>query len=101
MSSLVDSTLVSKSSLLKPLPIEYHIYSWPFGIVYSAWAYVIVNYYSAWFGSFEFAALSFILILALHALAYLVCQWSLTLKARLTCLKVLTLTLTIWRRLKI
>ncbi|KAJ3085284.1 hypothetical protein HK102_000140 [Quaeritorhiza haematococci] len=85
--SLVASKAVQSASLHVPLPIEWHIYAYPFALPYSIWFYIYLVKYDDWLGSSEFATLSFMLVAALNALAFLICQWSVSAKALLTCRK--------------
>ncbi|KAJ3295791.1 hypothetical protein HK104_002306 [Borealophlyctis nickersoniae] len=82
--TLVASKVVARASLHVPLPVERHLYVWPFVAVYASWFYVRLFEYDRLLGSPEFAWLTFMLCGALHALAYLVCQWSVVAKASFT-----------------
>lgn len=83
--SLVDSDLIQYASLHIGKPREFHIYAAPFVVPYSIWIYLRVFKYEQVFGeSSEFASLMFILIAAVHALSFLVCQWSVKINAFFT-----------------
>eukprot|EP00842_Homolaphlyctis_polyrhiza_P005150 jgi/Hompol1/5636/HPOL_004583-RA len=76
-----DATLVS------PKPLHLRPYAYPFAVVYAAWAYIRIQHYERFLGSPEFAFFTFILVVALHALSFLVCLWSVKLRVLLTCTK--------------
>ncbi|KAJ1551719.1 hypothetical protein HK096_003441 [Nowakowskiella sp. JEL0078] len=86
---LVSARSIQFSSLHILLPSEYHPYNFPFGIVYAFWAYVYLVKFDDWLGSNEVARLGFIMVLSLHALSFLICQWSVDIKSWLTCKNVL------------
>ncbi|KAJ3193971.1 hypothetical protein HK101_003724 [Irineochytrium annulatum] len=83
--TLVDSKIVAVSSLHANIPIEWHGYSYPFVPMYFLVSYVYLFEYDRLLGSKEFASLIVILALALHALVFLTCQWSINIRAWLTC----------------
>ncbi|KAJ1567707.1 hypothetical protein HK405_005034, partial [Cladochytrium tenue] len=83
--TLVASSVVEISSLHAHTPRLWHIYGVPFVVPYIGWAYLRFNYYEELLGSPEFATFSFMLVVAAHALSFLVCQWSVHAKAFLTC----------------
>ncbi|KAJ3411685.1 hypothetical protein HDV05_001846 [Chytridiales sp. JEL 0842] len=87
MESVVSSEIVKTSSLHNLVPSERHLYSYPFSVFYLGWLYLYFAKYDELFGSREFAFLTFILVVALHILAFLVCQWSVNAKTFLTCKK--------------
>ncbi|KAI9204679.1 uncharacterized protein BJ171DRAFT_505077, partial [Polychytrium aggregatum] len=82
---LVDEPTIQHATLHTPRPIEQHIYTTPSLVLYAVWLYLYLYKYEQFMGSREFTLLSFLLCLALHALAFLICQWSVELKAFLTC----------------
>lgn len=87
--TLVDSRSVAEASLHVPLPLKWHIYVWPFAsMLYPVWIYIYFFKYDAYLGSEEWTFVSLGSIITLHALSFLVCQWSVTLKALFTCVKV-------------
>ncbi|KAH6569325.1 hypothetical protein BASA50_003384 [Batrachochytrium salamandrivorans] len=85
--TLVAAKVVRISQLVSPSPHATRIYSYPFGLVYAAWGYLRLFYYEEVFGMPEFALFSFLIVVALHALSYLVCLWSVQARVALTCCK--------------
>ncbi|RKP02778.1 hypothetical protein CXG81DRAFT_24566 [Caulochytrium protostelioides] len=83
--TLVQSHAIRKAALLIRNPTEYHIYATPYAAAYAAWAYVYWFQYDEWLGSGEVAGLSFLLVAAVNALLFLVCQWNVSAAARFTC----------------
>ncbi|KAI8852835.1 hypothetical protein BC829DRAFT_424798 [Chytridium lagenaria] len=69
--TLVAAKSIAIASLHSALPWKRHGYAWPFVFVYSALLY--------------FTMLTTILAIAFNALVYLACQWSVSVKAMLTC----------------
>jgi hypothetical protein len=87
--SIVNSPIVKESSLHRSLPIERHGYTWPFVFVYGPWLYVYFTDYDRFLGNREFSMFTLILLGAAHALSFLSCQWSVSIKAFMTCKKVM------------
>ncbi|KAJ3205031.1 hypothetical protein HDU67_009150 [Dinochytrium kinnereticum] len=85
--TLVASRSIAVASLHSKLSWEHHGYAWPFVFVYLALLYVIFFEYDRLLGSREFMMLMVILTFAVNALVYLACQWSVSVKAWLTCKK--------------
>ncbi|TPX66718.1 hypothetical protein SpCBS45565_g04261 [Spizellomyces sp. 'palustris'] len=83
--SLVASKTVAKASLHVRTPAEWHLYGYPFAVLYGIWVYLKFFQQEVIFGGPEVGRLAFILVAAVHALAFLVCQWSVKANARLTC----------------
>ncbi|TPX34013.1 hypothetical protein SmJEL517_g03262 [Synchytrium microbalum] len=83
--NLVKSASIKEASLHVRQPVEWHIYGYPFLVPYSIWAYLWMSQFEVVFGSREFAFLTLLLAMALHALAFLICQWSVSIKTYLTC----------------
>ncbi|TPX49333.1 hypothetical protein SeMB42_g02634 [Synchytrium endobioticum] len=83
--NLVQSQSVLSASLYVRKPLEWHIYAFPFIPVYAVWLYLCMSKYDLVFGQREFAYLTLMLLMACHALAFLICQWSVSVKAALTC----------------
>jgi hypothetical protein len=88
---------IRDSALVHLLPTERHAYVWPFVPLYALWLY-------AWLfpgafvilegggeeedggaGASLLPSLSLLLLVSLHALTLLSCQWSVSVKALLTC----------------
>jgi cation-transporting ATPase 13A1 len=85
---LVQSERVASASLLVPLPRQWHLYVWPFlSIFYPVFSYVYFYKYDVYLGSEEWTFVTLGSIISLHALSFLVCQWSVDLKALFTCMK--------------
>ncbi|KAI8923853.1 hypothetical protein BC831DRAFT_403236 [Entophlyctis helioformis] len=85
---LVAAKVVQAAQLVSPSPVATRIYSFPFAIVYIAWLYVRFALYEEILGSSpEFAFFSFLLVVSLHALSFLVGLWSVKLRVALTCRK--------------
>lgn len=80
-SSLVKSKVIKHASLHSELPTKFHPHMIPSSILYVIWGYVRLNYYHL-LGSSEFQWFFFIIICSLHALLFLVPQWSIKLKAQ-------------------
>ncbi|KAI8905470.1 hypothetical protein EDD86DRAFT_193919 [Gorgonomyces haynaldii] len=82
--NLVDSKIVLEASLHKAKPLEQHIYALPSIGIYIVYFYVS----SVWSDLFEsspaFGWFWLMLCVSAHALSFLVCQWSINLKARFT-----------------
>ena len=86
--TLVDSKAISFASLHNRLPTKKHLYTIPFACIYLLWIYVYLFNYDDFLGSYEFSLFTFMLIAATNILALLVCQWSVSARAFLTCSKV-------------
>lgn len=87
--TLVQSKAIASASLHRPLPLKWHFYVWPFAsMLYPVWIYIYFFKYDIYLGSEEWTFVTFGTILTLHALSFLVCQWSVSIKALLTCVKV-------------
>ncbi|KAJ2783865.1 putative cation-transporting ATPase 1 [Coemansia javaensis] len=82
---LVQGKAVRAATLHRRLPTAQHAYVWPFVFVYPVWLYVYTLRYDEVLGSQEFTALSLILVLGAQALVFLACQWSVNVRAALTC----------------
>ena len=82
-SQLVDAKAIRKATLHNSLPIEWHVYSLPSSIIYAVWGYLRYTHYE-FFPTLEFQWLLLMLCMSIHALLFLVCQWSIDLRARLT-----------------
>ena len=87
--SLVKARMVQEAQLLRKRPVEWHAYGYPFVPVYAGWVYLRLQRFDDVFGSAEFATLALILVVALHALSFLVCKWSIRARAALTCIAVI------------
>jgi cation-transporting ATPase 13A1 len=75
--------------LLRPLPRQWHLYVWPFvSMFYPVFTYVYYNHYDTYLGSEEWTFVALGGIITLHAMTFLVCQWSVDFKALFTCIKV-------------
>ncbi|KAI9281085.1 P-type ATPase [Sporodiniella umbellata] len=86
--TLVQSERVASASLLVPLSRQWHFYVWPFfTILYPAFSFAYFYKYDTYLGSEEWTFVALGSIISLHALSFLVCQWSVDLKALFTCVK--------------
>ncbi|KAF7723798.1 hypothetical protein EC973_001582 [Apophysomyces ossiformis] len=86
--TLVQSKSIAAASLLVPLPKRWHLYVWPFAsMFYPVFLYVYFFQYDVYLGSEEWTFVSLGSILTLHALTFLSCQWSVSIKALFTCIK--------------
>lgn len=83
--TLVQSKAIKDSSLHVKLPLKRHAYGYPFIPFYCIWLYLILFHYNSLFGSIEAAYVTLIAIGTIHALVFLICQWSISIKAKLTC----------------
>lgn len=87
--TLVESERVASAALLRPLPRRWHMYVWPFvSMLYPVFIYVYYNHYETYLGSEEWTFVALGSIITLHAMTFLVCQWSVDVKALFTCVKV-------------
>ncbi|KAK9718854.1 putative cation-transporting ATPase 1 [Basidiobolus ranarum] len=84
---LVASKSISTAALYTPRPRFWHAYVWPFLPVYPAWLYIYLFRYEEYLGSQEYTFVSVIALLSVHALTFLICQWSINIYALLTCQK--------------
>ncbi|KAI9136899.1 hypothetical protein BKA69DRAFT_1101510 [Paraphysoderma sedebokerense] len=84
---LVQSKSILASSLHSQLPTQLHLYALPFSSFYILWTYVYLSHYDVYLGSQEFTSLSLILLVSANALVFLLGQWSVTIKAWMTCMK--------------
>ncbi|ORX44343.1 hypothetical protein BCR36DRAFT_373362 [Piromyces finnis] len=82
---LVQSKTIKDTSLHVKLPLKRHAYGYPFLPFYCIWVYLILFHYNSIFGSIEAAYVSLIGVATIHALVFLICQWSISIKAKLTC----------------
>ncbi|KAI9310292.1 hypothetical protein BX666DRAFT_2009139 [Dichotomocladium elegans] len=86
--TLVQSKTIAVASLHRPLPRQWHLYIWPFAsMLYPVWTYIYLFKYDIYLGSQEWTFVSLGSIITLHALFFLVCQWSVSIKALFTCVK--------------
>ncbi|KAJ3156879.1 hypothetical protein HDU86_003414 [Geranomyces michiganensis] len=85
MQTLVAAKNVLDASLHTRTAREWHIYGYPFAPLYAVWFYM--HFIGDTFGSPEVGRLAFIFVGAAHALAFLVCQWSVKANVKLTCNK--------------
>ncbi|KAJ1932080.1 putative cation-transporting ATPase 1, partial [Linderina pennispora] len=84
---VLDRGIVA-ATLHRRLPLFQHAYIWPFTFVYPAWLYIYTMRYEEYLGSQEFTFLSLMLVIMAQALVFLMCQWSIDMRARLTCQRV-------------
>ncbi|KAJ1902338.1 putative cation-transporting ATPase 1 [Kickxella alabastrina] len=82
---LVQAKAVKSATLHRKLPTLQHAYLWPFTLVYAGWLYIYTMRYNDFLGSQEFTALSLIIMFMSQALVFLMCQWSVNLRAKFTC----------------
>ena len=67
------------------------MYVWPFAsMLYPVWYYIYTYKYDEYIVSQEWTFVSLGSIVTLHALSFLVCQWSVSIKALFTCVKVIS-----------
>ncbi|KAG0334874.1 hypothetical protein BG000_007965 [Podila horticola] len=85
--SLVQTKLIKASSLHSRLPRSQHAYVWPFVFLYPAWTFIYLFRYDEWIRSEEITFVTLGLLLILNSLLFLTCQWSVSIKASLTCKK--------------
>ncbi|KAI9494361.1 hypothetical protein BDB00DRAFT_818855 [Zychaea mexicana] len=86
--TLIQSKSIAAASLHVPLPRQWHLYVWPFAtILYPVWTYIYMVKYDEYIVSQEWTFVTLGSIVTLHALSFLVCQWSVSIKALLTCVK--------------
>jgi cation-transporting ATPase 13A1 len=77
----VASKVIQHSSLHQELPHFFHPHVAPATFLYLFWGYIRYNYYHV-LGTPEFAWFFFILIVSVHALLFLIPQWSISIKAQ-------------------
>ncbi|KAJ1920307.1 putative cation-transporting ATPase 1 [Mycoemilia scoparia] len=82
---LVDAKSITSASLHRPLQTTQHAYVWPFLFTYPVWLYIYTFGYDKYFGSTEYAFISFMFIFCIQALLFLSGEWSVDVKAKLTC----------------
>ncbi|KAF9971052.1 hypothetical protein BGZ73_006069 [Actinomortierella ambigua] len=85
--SLVQTKLVKASSLHTRLPRIQHLYAWPFMILYPLWTFVYFFKYDDWIKSEEITFVTLGSLLTINALLFLAGQWSVSIKAAVTCKK--------------
>ena len=81
----VQSPDIARITLHKRIPIQYHIYTIPFALLYPIWAYGYFLNYDSWFKSEEWTFMFTVGLVASHALSFLVTRWSMGAKALITC----------------
>lgn len=81
----MQSKAIKDASLHIKLPFKKHAYGYPFIPLYCIWLYLILFHYKSLFGSVEAAYVTLIALATIHALVFLMCQWSISVKAKLTC----------------
>ena len=84
----VQSPDIAHITLHRRIPVEYHLYSLPFLVLYPIWAYGYFISYDTWFKSEEWTFVFTVGLIASHALSFLVTRWSVAAKALITCTKV-------------
>ncbi|KAJ2084153.1 putative cation-transporting ATPase 1 [Coemansia sp. RSA 988] len=85
---LVQGKAVKEATLHRRLPVIQHAYAWPFTFVYAGWLYIYTMRYEEVLGSQEFTTLSLMIMFMAQALVFLTCQWSVNMRALLTCQRV-------------
>lgn len=83
--TLVQSKSIKDASLHVKLPMNRHAYGYPFIPFYIIWLYLVMFHYNSLFGSIEAVYVTLIGVATIHALVFLICQWSISVKAKLTC----------------
>jgi cation-transporting ATPase 13A1 len=79
--------MLDSITLYRSRPTEWHVYSMPSLIIYIFWSWVKAQNLD-FLKPPEFGWMFFILCVSLHALLFLVCQWSVSAKALFTCSRV-------------
>ncbi|KAK9762137.1 putative cation-transporting ATPase 1 [Basidiobolus ranarum] len=82
---LVASKSITAATLYTLRPRFWHAYVWPFLPVYPSWLYIYLFKYDEYLGSQEYTFVSIIAMLSVHALSFLICQWSIDIYTLLTC----------------
>ncbi|KAJ1829546.1 putative cation-transporting ATPase 1 [Coemansia sp. RSA 2599] len=85
---LVHAKAIKSATLHRKRPTLQHAYVWPFALVYPFWLYIYTLRYDDFLGSQEITALSLVIMLMSQLLVFLMCQWSVNLKALFTCQRV-------------
>ncbi|PIA19215.1 hypothetical protein COEREDRAFT_68863 [Coemansia reversa NRRL 1564] len=85
---LVQGKAIKEATLHRRLPVMQHAYVWPFAFVYAGWLYIYTVRYEEVLGSQEFTTLSLMIMFMMQALVFLTCQWSVNMRALLTCQRV-------------
>ncbi|KZO94433.1 endoplasmic reticulum Ca-transporting P-type ATPase [Calocera viscosa TUFC12733] len=80
----VASSEIRAATIHRRIPIYLHLYTSPFVVVWSVFAYAYFVKYEEWFGAEEWAFLAGAIVVACHALSFLTTQWSTGVKAWMT-----------------
>lgn len=83
----VKSPDIARVTLHRRIPLEWHIYTTPFALLYPIWLYGYFYKYDDWFRSEEWTFVYTVLLIAGHSLSFLVTRWSIGAKALITCVK--------------
>lgn len=89
MAPLVDNPQIKDAELLRPLPLYFHTYVWPFAIVWPIFFryYLTPDLYEKHIGAQEWTFVWCGTILTFQALFWLSTHWSVDLDARFTASK--------------
>ncbi|KAG0237008.1 hypothetical protein BGW41_000300 [Actinomortierella wolfii] len=82
-----QTKLVKASSLHTRLPRIQHLYAWPFLILYPLWTFAYFFKYDEWIKSEEITFVTLGSLITINALLFLAGQWSVSIKAIVTCKK--------------
>ncbi|ORZ16338.1 cation-transporting ATPase [Absidia repens] len=85
--TLIQSSRIASASLLVPLARQWHLYVWPFAILYPIFLYIYNFEYDVYLGSEEWTFVTLGSIIVMHGLVFLSGQWSISIKAKFTCFK--------------
>ncbi|CAO3617333.1 unnamed protein product [Cunninghamella blakesleeana] len=85
--TLIQSPRIAAAALLQPLARQWHLYIWPFTILYPFFLYMYYVEYNLYLGSEEWTFVTLTSIIVLQAMIFLSGQWNVKIKARITCLK--------------
>lgn len=87
--ALVDNPQIHHAELLKPLPLHFHAYVWPFTILWPIFLryYLTPSLYEKHIGSSEWTYVWCGSIITLQSLAWLSTNWSVNVKALFTASK--------------
>ncbi|KJZ78669.1 hypothetical protein HIM_02060 [Hirsutella minnesotensis 3608] len=84
MAPLVDNAQIKHAELLRPLPLHFHAYVWPFVVIWPVFLrfYLSPDLYQKYIGATEWTVVWCGAIITVQALAWLSTQWSVHLDAR-------------------
>lgn len=84
MAPLVDNAQIKSAELLRPLPLQFHAYVWPFVIIWPIFFryYLSADLYEKHIGAQEWTVVWCGAIITLQSLVWLSTHWSVGLAAR-------------------